>query len=333
MKSTCASATTKTQTTPEPIPDVPPAPAIVVVGSINMDLVATVNHLPLPGETVAGHDFSTLPGGKGANQAVALAQLGANASLIGRVGSDSFGRQLLRGLLARGVETHSIATTEDMSSGVAMIAVDPAGENTIAIVPGANGRLTPDDIEEAEEVIAQARAVLLQLEIPIETVVKTLEIARRHHVFTVLDPAPAPNAPLPDALYAVDLISPNQSEARRLTGQSADDLAQAEAAAEILRQRGAEQVVIKMGALGALAINAAGQSRYIHGYEVDVVDTTAAGDAFTAALTLGCAEGMRLDRAVRFGCAAGALATTALGAQTAMPNRAEVVRLMDEQRY
>jgi len=303
---------------------------VVVLGSINMDLVVRTPAMPRPGETLRGRDFLTVPGGKGANQAVAAARLGARCDMVGRVGDDAFGRDLLNNLEHEKVNTDAVATTARTPSGVAVILVDDLGENAITIVAGANGRLTPEDAVAAESLIAGADALLLQLEVPLETVARAAEIARRHGVMTVLDPAPAPTAdhPLPPALFAVDLISPNQSEAELLTGEPVQGVAEAKLVGAELVRRGAGRAVIKLGEQGAVLVDRDERVEHVASFAVQVADTTAAGDAFTAGLAVALADGLDAADAVRVGCAAGALATTAVGAQAALPTRREVRQLL-----
>ncbi len=302
---------------------------MVVVGSINMDLVVQVPHLPQPAETLIGSDFRCLPGGKGANQAVAIARLGGRSRMIGRVGDDAFGRELLRGLRAEGVDTRAVTRVEGIASGVAAIAVETGGQNCIAVVPGANGRLRPADLKALETLIAQADGLLLQLEVPLATVAAAARIARRHHVLTVLDTAPVPPGGLPRSLRNLDIVSPNQIEAADLAELPCETPEEALAAAEVLIQRlNPGVVVIKMGKLGAVAHAGGHHSAYNPGFAVKAVDTTAAGDAFIAALTLRLAEGENLGESLRFANAAGALACTRLGAQNSMPTRTEVDRFL-----
>ncbi len=297
---------------------------IVVVGSINMDLVARVVRLPRPGETVHGRNFQTIPGGKGANQAVAVARLGVRVTLIGRVGEDSFGETLLRSLAGSGVVTEQVLVTPECSSGVALIGVGDDGANSITVVAGANGRLMPEDIKSRAEVIRSADALIVQLETPLDTVVTAIRIARQAGVRTILDPAPAPSLPLPPDVMEVDVISPNQTEAELLTGIVVDDLASAERAARRLQELGAREVALKLGHWGAMICTAEGRVEHIPATKVDVIDTTAAGDAFTAALAVALVEGCTLVDAARFGSAAGTLACLTPGAQTAMPSRAKL---------
>ncbi len=303
-------------------------PHIVVVGSINLDLVTRLARLPRPGETVHGRDLTRSPGGKGANQAVAAARLGARCSMIGRVGDDPFGPMLLGVLSGAGVDTTGVQVTPDCSSGVALIGVEDSGQNAITIVGGANARLAPEDVERFADTIATADALLVQLEVPMATVLTALAIAKRAGVRTVFDPAPAP-APgesLPTASLDVDVLSPNQSEAEAITGLAVPDFAAAEIAARRLLELGPRAVAIKMGEHGALWLDRQGPARRSPTRRVEVVDTTAAGDAFTAALAVALARGDDAAQATRFACAAGTLATTRAGAQTAMPTLDEVQR-------
>ncbi len=313
-----------------PVPHMP-VPHIVVVGSINMDLVARMARLPRPGETVHGDHFQTIPGGKGANQAVAAARLGARVTMIGRVGDDAFGELIRQSLGEYGVGTDHVITTAGCSSGVALIGVDATGANSIVVVAGANGRLSPADVTERTDVIAAADALIVQLETPVDTVATAIRLAHQYGVRTILDPAPAPSHALPDELRTVDLISPNQTEAQALTGILVDDLRSAEHAAQILQRAGARAVVMKLGKLGALICSADGRTEHIPAAKAEIVDTTAAGDAFTAGLTVALSEGRSLADAARFGCAAGTLACTVFGAQPAMPGRAAVERFLQLQ--
>ena len=303
-------------------------PQILVVGSLNLDLVARVAHLPQPGETVLVDAFTQSPGGKGANQAVAAARLGALTTMLGCVGNDAFGTQLLTALRENGVATEHVRITAECTSGVALIGVERSGQNSIMVAGGANLCLQPGDLQDLEHLFAAADAVLLQLEIPIATVAAACQFAKRHGVLVLLDPAPAPIVPLPDELCAVDLISPNQSEAASLTGIKVADAAAAARAAAILQGRGARQVVVKLGVHGALCRDQRGAVSHVPAPQVKTVDTTAAGDAFQAALAIALVEGRSLNEAVQFARAAGALATTKCGAQEAMPSREDVDQLV-----
>jgi ribokinase len=301
-------------------------PHILVVGSVNMDLVVRCPRQPAPGETLRGSDFRSVPGGKGANQAVAAARLGVSTALIGRVGRDGFGEALLQGLMTNGVDITHVAGDEEAASGVALILVDPAGQNSIVVAPGANGRLAPEHLEEASSMFAWADAVLVQLEVSPATVERALALARRGGALAVLDAGPA--SPLPGEVLALaDIVSPNESEALALTGIEVSDAQSAHDAAARLRELGARTVVLKLGSQGAyLASDEV--SRHLPAFPVDPVDTTAAGDAFTAALALAVASGEPLPEAVRHANAAGAAATLRYGAQPSMPTPAEIAQVM-----
>lgn len=294
-----------------------------------MDLVARMKRLPRPGETVLGSSFQTIPGGKGANQAVAAARLGASVVLIGRVGCDSFGEILRTNLIDAGVATDHVLDTPDVSSGVALIGVDDSGANSITVVAGANARLVGEVIESRETAIAGAQALIVQLETPLEAVATAIRLAQKHGVTTVLDPAPAPHEPLPRSLMSVDIISPNQTEAEVLTSVVVRDWNSAKKSARELQLQGARNVVLKMGELGALVCLADGTCHQVEARTASVVDTTAAGDAFTAALTVALCEGKSLAIAAEFATAAGTLACTRFGAQPAMPTRAELDAWID----
>lgn len=294
-------------------------PRVVVVGSVNMDLVVRTARLPRPGETVRGREFHTIPGGKGANQAVAAARLGAHTAMVGRVGDDDFGQRLRQGLADNGVDITHLTTDLQHPSGVALIMVQDSGENSIVVAGGANTALSADDVRAAHRVIAGADVLLLQLEIPLEAVQAAVEAARAAGVRTVLDAGP-PLA-LPQNLWrALDVISPNLVEAEALLGCSVTDPVQA--AREIVA-RGAAASVVKSGAHGCAWADGEGAAQ-IPAIAVTAVDTTAAGDAFSAALGIALAEGKRLPEAARWANFAGALAVTRLGAQPAMPTRREL---------
>jgi ribokinase len=303
-------------------------PRVLVVGSINLDLVVRVLKLPKPGETVHGDAFVESPGGKGANQAVAAAWLGAQATMIGRIGDDAFGQKALVALSRASVNIDHVLITRGCSSGVALINVEASGQNAITVIPGANACVTPDDVQELEDLFRVTDAVLVQLEIPLSTVVATCSLARKHGALIVFDPAPAPNHELPNELYAADLICPNQIEAEALTGIAVTTPANALAAAALLSSRGAKQTVIKLGKQGAFVCDSDCKSMHVPAPQVNAIDTTAAGDAFQAALAVALIEGQSLFNATRFACAAGALATTKHGAQQAMPTRGDLEQLL-----
>ncbi|MFP4054628.1 MAG: ribokinase [Phycisphaerae bacterium] len=308
----------------------PKKPNVLVVGSINMDLVVRTPSLPEPGETVLGDGFVTNPGGKGANQAVAAARLGANVAMVGRVGDDAFGRQLMQNLHDEGVNCESVMITQGVPSAVAMIIVDGNGENSIVVASNANWRVTPDDVFSREDQFAAADVVLLQLELPLPTVRAACQVAKRCGAKIVLDPAPAPRH-LCDTLCEVDVLSPNASETERITGKrSPEDRVEKHVAMDLIA-RGAKAAVLKLGSRGCLVVTADEQFATIPACKVDVVDTTAAGDAFTAALAVGIAQGRSLPQAAKLANAAGALACTRLGAQAAMPTMDEVRILLADQ--
>jgi len=294
---------------------------IVVVGSLNMDLVVRSPRHPQPGETLLGAEFRTFPGGKGANQAVAAARLGGQVKLIGRVGADAFGDALLETCTRDGVDTRHVERLEDAPTGVALITVDDAGQNTIVVVPGANGKLSPPDLLAAAPAFEGASVVVMQLEVPLLTVIYAADLARRHGARVVLNPAPA--QPLSaTGLEQVDVLIPNQSEAALLTGcASAGD------AARRLIALGVRSVVVTMGERGVL-IAEGETATLLPAHQVSVLDTTAAGDAFVGAFAVALAEGRTVLEAAAWGNAAGALAVTRAGAQPSLPARAELERFL-----
>ena len=290
---------------------------IVVVGSINMDLVTVAPRFPAPGETLMGERFLSVHGGKGGNQAVAAARLGAEVHMIGAVGDDAFAGPLREGLAKEGVGLEHVARIEDCSSGTASITV-AGGENEIVVVPGANARLTPSHVAKAQAIIAGAEAVLVQMEIPLETVEATLRIAHTQHVPVILNPAPAQRLPT-QWLRLAHYITPNQHELATLLG--ADPT---EDFRDLMRHAPCP-VVLTRGADGAW-FREHDEPRHQRGFDVEAVDTTGAGDTFNAALTVFLSEGLPV--AVRKACAAAALSVTRLGARTGMPDRAEVNALL-----
>ncbi len=297
--------------------------SIVVVGSLNMDLVVRAPRFAQPGETIAGDLFVTAPGGKGANQAVAARRLGAEVSMVGAVGGDAFGT-LLRGQLAdEGIDVRHVSARHGQASGVALITIDGSGENTIVIVGGANAMLTPGDVEQAGAVLSAAQVVVLQLEIPPVVVEAAATLARAGGATVVLNAAPA--LPIPDTLLAaVDVLVVNETELLAL----ADDAGTHDEAVGRLRARGVADLVVTLGARGARLLPAAGDPLLVPAHPVEVVDTTAAGDAFVGGLAVALAERRSLIDAVRLGCAAGALAVTRLGAQPSLPHRAAADALL-----
>jgi ribokinase len=302
-------------------------PAIVVVGSLNMDFVVSVEQLPAPGETVLGRNFQMIPGGKGANQAVAAAKLGASSvavRMVGRVGRDVFADHLKANLSAAGVDVNAVHAAKSAATGVALIAVDRTGQNSIVVASGANHELAAGDVEAMRPVFQGARLALFQLETPLDTVAAALALAREEGLTTILDPAPARSLP-EQVLQQVDILTPNESEALRLLGRPPARVSPAEAPelGAALRQRGTRTVILKLGEQGCYVDSPTLKSHF-PGFKVEVRDTTAAGDTFNAALAIALAEGAALEHALRFANAAAAISVTRPGAQTSAPMRREV---------
>jgi len=301
---------------------------IVVVGSINLDLVAGATRIPAPGETVSGSRFQTFFGGKGANQAVAAGRLGAQVHMLGKVGSDVFGSQLRSGLESAGVNTAAVGEATG-PSGVALISTDSAGQNSIIVVPGANGQVTPADLDVHLDLIRNAAIVLTQLEIPLPTVERLAEITRREGVPLMLDPAPARS--LPDSLFQqVDWITPNETETCTLLGTPSvqwNDSGMKDAADALLR-RGVRNVVLKLGERGCYLALASGRREFVPAYQVRAVDTTAAGDAFNGAFATAMVRGQDPIGAAAWASAVAAISVTRAGAQPSMPNPQEVAQFL-----
>ena len=297
-------------------------PKIVVVGSSNTDLVVRADRIPRPGETVIGGAFHIAPGGKGANQAVAAARAGGAVTFVARLGTDEFGERALAGFQADGIDVSPIRRDPKAASGVALIIVNRAGENSIAVASGANARLSPADVRAASAEIEAARAVLLQLETPLPTVRTSARLAAANDVLVILNPAPA-RALDAVLLRLVDVLTPNETEAEFLTGiavRSRKDMADA---AFRLRQRGPKAVLITLGSKGVF-VSAEGTETLLPAFDVKAVDTTAAGDVFNGALAVALAEGQTLLEAARFASGAAALSVTKLGAQPSAPTRSEI---------
>ncbi|MDR3793561.1 MAG: ribokinase [Terracidiphilus sp.] len=295
-----------------------PRKPIVVVGSINMDLVAHTHHIPVPGQTVIGTGFDTTPGGKGANQAVAAARLGYPVTMVGAVGEDVFGQALLDNLASSGVRTQAVARLSG-PSGVAPILIADNGENSIVVIPGANGKMDRAAVDRHAALIRSAGLVLCQLELPMETVLHTFALCAEAGVPVILDPAPA--APLPDAAFPqIAWFTPNETEAAFYLGNTTTP----EDAAHRLLAKGLKGVVLKRGSEGAYVAHAGGKAAWVKSFPVQAVDTVAAGDCFNGAFAVALLEGNDPWAAARFAAAAAAISVTRRGAQASMPSRAEV---------
>lgn len=305
---------------------------IVVIGSSNTDMVVKTSHLPAAGETVLGGEFMMNAGGKGANQAVAAARYGEHVVFVARVGDDMFGRQTLESLRRDGIDTSCVSVDSDRMSGVALISVNVEGENSIVVASGANMALGREDIDRAAEEIRRADVVLMQLEVPMATVEYAAEVAAAAGVPVILNPAPAPAGPLGAGLLSrIDVITPNRSEATRISGIEVTDMASARRAAEAIHAMGTRRVIITLGGEGSLIYDG-GEFEHIGATRVEAVDTTAAGDTFNGVLAVGVAEGRSLARAAREASVAAAISVTRMGAQTAAPTRVEVEAFISERR-
>lgn len=298
---------------------------IVVIGSINMDLVAQTPRIPVAGETLTGTGFTTTPGGKGANQAVAAARLGAPVSMLGMVGDDVFSQTLVSTLHGAGVETQSIEHV-DGPSGIASIAVSADGQNSIIVIPGANGRVSASFLDDNAALIHSAGIVLCQLELPLETVAHALCLCSQANVPVVFDPAPA--APLPESFWnQIAWFTPNETEAAFYIGE---ELSVEESASRLLA-RGLGGVVLKRGSSGSYVATRGGRASWVPAFHVNAVDTVAAGDCFNGAFAVGLFEGLDPWAAARFASAAAAISVTRRGAQASMPTRAEVAQFLAQQ--
>ncbi len=300
----------------------PDTKSIIVVGSSNTDMVIKAPKFPVPGETLLGGTFFMFPGGKGANQAVAAARLGGKITFIARVGNDIFGDQAMQQFKQEGINTEYIISDPKNPSGVALITLDAKGQNTIVVAQGANGALTPEDVNKAEKEFAKAAIILMQLETPLVTIRSAAALASRDGKKVILNPAPA--QPLPEDLFKeLFIITPNESETETLVDIKISDLSSLEQAAQKLYRLGVKNVVITLGVEGAFLFNSEG-GRHIPTQKVTPVDTTAAGDVFNGALAVAIAEGNSIIQAVEFANRAAALSVTRMGAQSSAPYRSEV---------
>ena len=302
---------------------------LVVLGSINADHILNINHFPQPGETVIGKQYTVAFGGKGANQAVAAGRSGADISFIACVGDDDIGERVRKQLASDQIDTHPVEAIKDATTGVALIFVNADGENVIGIDAGANNAVTPEYLDRYKQQVIEASALLMQLESPLDTVIAAAKIAKEHDTQVILNPAPA--CELPDELLSrVDIITPNETEAEKLTGINVDNNEDAARAAKALHDKGIATVIITLGSKGVW-LSQNGEGKLVAGFRVKAVDTIAAGDTFNGALVTALLEGKQMDSAVRFAHAAAAIAVTRPGAQPSVPWRKEIDDFLAQQ--
>ncbi|MEY3868631.1 MAG: ribokinase [Microcoleaceae cyanobacterium] len=304
--------------------------SIIVFGSINIDLVAQTPRLPLPGETLMGNNFFSAPGGKGANQAVAASRLGVNTYLMGRVGNDNFGQELLANLAQNNVNTDGVFVDQNTHSGVATIAVETSGQNHIIVIPGANGNIDVSDVERVKDLLPRANLLLLQLEIPLSRVIDSAKFAQKLGVKVILDPAPVIDHLPADFYPLIDIITPNEIEASQLVGCAVHDEETATYAALELCRRGVKIALVKLGDRGVIYARE-NESFFLPAFRVHTVDTVACGDAFNGGLAAALDQGLSLKEAMIWGAVAGALCATKSGAQSAMPDRVSFDHFLKEE--
>ena len=295
---------------------------ICVIGSINMDLVVNVDEMPKKGQTLIGSNFKEVPGGKGANQAVAASRLGANVCMVGKVGSDGFGQNLLNQLKNNNVDTKYIQI-EEGASGVALITVDKNAENAIVVSPGANFKLAQKDIDNCIDAIKESNVVVIQLETPIDTIKYALEKSKELGKFTILNPAPAVKLG-DDIIKNVDLLTPNETELEILSGVSINNEEDILKAAQVMLEKGVKKLIVTLGSKGSLYIDKENK-KFKKSYKVDAIDTTAAGDSYTGAIAVSLSQGKNVEDAIDFASRVGALCVTKEGAQTSLPTIEEVL--------
>ena len=302
---------------------------LVVLGSVNADHVLQISSFPRPGETLLGHSYAVIPGGKGANQAVAAARLGADIAFIACVGDDSFGHKMVAEFARDGINTQAVMVEKEKLTGIAMIQVAATGENSICISAEANACLTTERLASHHTLIEEADVLLMQLETPIETITQAAKIAKQAGTRVVLNPAPAQS--LSDELLStIDLITPNETEAELLTGIKVTSMDSAQKAADVLHAKGIAEVMITLGSQGVW-LSQKGESAQVKGFKVDALDTTGAGDTFNGALLAGQQAGLILSKAIRFAHAAAAISVTRVGAQTSIPTKTEVDAFLEHQ--
>ena len=300
---------------------------ILIIGSLNMDMVIEMKRMPLKGETVLGDNLAYIPGGKGANQAFAAGMLGGNAAMLGCVGADNFGQQLKENMKKSGTDTVGIAEIEGYPTGMAVIYVDEGGDNSIVVIPGSNSACDVEYLKKNDKLIQESSYVVFQMEIPSDAVYYGIRRAKELGKTVVLNPAPAPDALPEEILALVDYLTPNETEVVKLTGQPDLSMESVRAGAQKLLEQGVKNVLVTLGDKGALLINQNGENQYPT-RKVSAVDTTAAGDCFNGAFVVGLAEGMSQEAAIRFANTASSIAVTRKGAQSSIPAREEVDRML-----